>query len=613
MRPYFRLVVLFLVGCQSTWGTLLVRIELPSDVVTQCVSITAGLGRPRVTVARNGKSVLLVGVSETADLSGTVTFSVLRYAREDCSVPVGTSQQKTVTLAHDRNETLTFAFDDDGGPELDGGADGGPDGGPSGDGGVDGGCELARCVAPPECSAAAVSCLGDGGCVYPPAARGTACDGGLCDGARLCRPPCLVLSDGALCDDGLSCTSDHCAGGSCVGACLNAPPPCQRVMPVCAEAAACQLESLPDNTLCDRGDLDGGRQACRTGQCEQALPFAPRNLDDLLTAYPAPSGPWHLVRGCITVIDTGLSPPAPLDGGWCSASGPSAAARPLARDGGEAAIFSMSGLDIPEGTAVHFVGGRPVVMVIVGDATIAGVVSVAPTMGLAPAGSDPAECASPNAHLDGHSPWGGGGAGYGASAGAGGSTMDAGGLGGASWGDGSLEPLRGGCRGGNGSGPQTGGLGGGALQLSVGGQLLIADSGVVTASGGGGRGGPLVCGGGGGGSGGAILLEADVLFQWGFVTTNGGGGSEGSDFDGGAPGDDGAMASALPAAGGASDAGGTGGPGGAGASLGGAAGHSTSLSGGGGGGAVGRIRFKVTNSTVSKTTTERVSGQLRSF
>lgn len=197
--PLFLLLELLLVGCQSTWGTLLVRIELPADVVTQCVSVTAGVGRPPLLVPRNGKNLLLVAINESADLTGDVAITLLRYAREDCSVPVGTSQRKTALLTLNRQVTLTFTFDDGGGPEtVDGGIDGGSDGG----------CELTRCPAPPACGLMAVSCLGDGGCEYSAAPKGTGCDGGLCDGTGNCRFQCQVLDEGAPCDDGLACTRD---------------------------------------------------------------------------------------------------------------------------------------------------------------------------------------------------------------------------------------------------------------------------------------------------------------------------------------------------------------------------------------------------------------------
>lgn len=233
-------------------------------------------------------------------------------------------------------------------------------------------------------------------------------------------------------------------------------------------------------------------------------------------------------------------------------------------------------------------------------------------MGLAPAGSNPQECTQHNANVDALFSSGAGGAAFGASAGSGGLPLDAGGVGGKSWGDGSLEPLRGGCRGGTSLNGGTGGRGGGAIQLSVAGRLLIADSGSITASGGGGRGGPSrLHGGGGGGSGGAVLLEAGVLIQLGFVTANGGGGGEGSDAVTGAPGADGALESLDPAPGGSTSSGGAGGVGGAGASKGGTNGLSTSLSGGGGGGSVGRIRLRAMDAAGSQTTIERLSGQLR--
>lgn len=600
---------LFLAGCQSTWGTLLVRIELESDRQTQCVEVTAGTGRAPLAVGRGDKDVLLVAIQESESLTGDVTISVQRFADPDCSRPLGELVRQVGRLSKSHRGSLTFTF-----------RDAPPDSGAPADAGAapDGGCDLSRCGPVPPCATAPSPCVPDGGCSFPPAPAGTPCDAGLCDGRGTCRPPCAVLEEGASCDDGLTCTVDHCTAGACVGLCIDAPPQCQRLVPACAaDAGACDHVALPNDTTCALPELDGGRARCRDGRCERTLPFPPANLDDSVSAFPLPLGAWEVTPGCTVVIDTSTSPPSSLDGGWCAAERPAIAVTHLAADGGEAAILSMSSLTLGAGAAVHVVGTRPVVLVVLDDATIDGLLSVAPWEGHAPAGSGPPECTQAHAEVDAARGWGGGGGAYGAQAGTGGAP-DGGTPGGGAWGmTGLLEPLRGGCPGGTSADGGSGGLGGGALQLSVGGHLLVADGGILSASGGGGQGGPLFSfsprGGGGGGSGGAILLEASVLTQVGFVTANGGGGGEGSDGAlAGANGTNGALDASSAAPGGASvlPAGGAGGIGGARLSKGGGAGSRSLLllSGGGGGGSVGRIRLRAHQATLDDT---RLSGQLR--
>lgn len=597
---------LLFAACQSTWGSLLVRVDLAQDSRTQCISVALGAMPPRA-LPRHGKSLLRIAITESKDLTGEISVAVLRFAQEDCTEPIGTAVVKTATLSRNREDALTFVFRDE--PTEPERTDGGTDGGA--DAGADAGCTPSACAAPPACRLDATECLRPDECDYPLAPKGTGCDGGLCSEQGACLAPCAVLEEGSTCDDGLACTIEHCTQGACVGACSGAPPACHIALPACDADGGCALAAMPDDTACTIESADAGRHQCREGRCERTLPFAPRNLEDHVTGFPAPVGRWALEADCTTVIDTGLSPPRPSDGGWCASIGPGTATLPLARDGGEAAVLSMESLDLPAGTEIHFVGPRPVVLVVLDDATVAGLLSAAPFMGLMPAGSNPPECLEHHLGVNALERAGGGGAAYGAAAGPGGSADGGGGRGGESWGAGGLlEPLRGGCTGGTSPDGGHGGFGGGALQLSAGGHLVITETGVVTASGGGGGGASAPGrGGGGGGSGGAVLLEASALTQLGFVTTNGGGGGEGSDLGAAAAaGLDGSLTSVSAAAGGASLAGGTGGSGGAAISKGGGDGGSTSLSGGGGGGSVGRIRLRA---PVMTRATERLSGQLR--
>jgi hypothetical protein len=127
---------------------------------------------------------------------------------------------------------------------------------------------------------------------------------------------------------------------------------------------------------------------------------------------------------------------------------------------------------------------------------------------------------------------GAGGAGFGTAGGSGGSAIRSGaslapgGAGGGIAGVVTLEPLRGGCRGGNVLSPQDAyyaspGGGGGALQISSRTRITVTSAGIIDAGGGGAYGGKS---GAGGGSGGALVLEAPQVSVDGTVAANGGGG-----------------------------------------------------------------------------------------
>jgi hypothetical protein len=148
-----------------------------------------------------------------------------------------------------------------------------------------------------------------------------------------------------------------------------------------------------------------------------------------------------------------------------------------------------------------------------------------------------------------------------------------------------------------------GGVGGGAIQISARGKLLVASTGSVDVGGGGGSGG---CkdnganddfrGGGGGGAGGLVFLEsvASIEVEAGAeLAAAGGGGGEGGDgMKMGADGQAGPYPSAV-ATGGGANSGGTGGNGGTGAGSTTTAPTSgqTGSTAGGGGGSTGRVFF----------------------
>lgn len=276
--------------------------------------------------------------------------------------------------------------------------------------------------------------------------------------------------------------------------------------------------------------------------------------------------------------------------------------------GSLAAVLQARSFHVGDAGLLEVVGARPLIIAVREDATIDGKI-------IARAGADH-DCARPglNYSFDGDLYGGGGGGGFGLSGGSGAWSSTWYSVGQAASGTESLEPLRGGCRGGAGGGgvgrrgsPVDGGMGGGALQISAVGGVLV--SGVVTAPGRGGRGAPSdnAEGGGGGGSGGALLLEGRriILGHLGRLTANGGGGGQAStDRKGstGTRGEDGLTDSDANASGGlngsgASDCAGEGGHGGsargaAGSGLAPACSTATVVAGGGGGGgAVGRIRL----------------------
>ncbi|MCC6522071.1 MAG: hypothetical protein IT373_05370 [Polyangiaceae bacterium] len=217
-------------------------------------------------------------------------------------------------------------------------------------------------------------------------------------------------------------------------------------------------------------------------------------------------------------------------------------------------VFSMAGLTVPAGTTLRGAGTNALVLLVDGDVTIHGLVTVAAS----------SQSAGPGGHAGGAAgaPGGGacggllgsgtpvsngcssgsGGAGHPAAGGTGGaSTCSApdghvGGLGGpGTCGTPALVPLVGGSGGGGGvvipnfgsqAGP--GGGGGGAVQITATGTLTVSATGRIDAGGGGG--GETVTGGGaGGGAGGAILLEAPAVTvaTGAILAANGGGGGAG--------------------------------------------------------------------------------------
>ncbi len=481
------------------------------------------------------------------------------------------------------------------------------------------------CTTPPgPCFAGAGACAPTTGqCSYPPLDAGVACDDGdactsldTCDGAGACAPgatvsctapPLCFTATGATCnpvrgceypvamglgcDDGISCTgSDVCrADGGCSGTpAVCVPTECQSFGGQCGADAGCIFTNQAPGSACDAGVCNGG------GACIPSFPYPPANFVESQVPTP-PSG--EVLLDCGTsVIDTGVSG-APTFSNWCGEPLPGVAT--LSQPGGaDAVLLSFTRLTVAVNGGLRVTGARPAIIAALGDVTLAGPVEVL-------AGAS--DCADGGFGLSGEeglTNGGGGGGSFATAGGRGGTgsptlgTNGSGGDPGLVNGSPALVPLRGGCPGALGarSGAPRRAAGGGALQISAAGALVI--SAAVTAPG---QGGPLAnngTGGNGAGSGGALALEAVQLTMSppAALTAHGGGGGEGGGplvngnagspgtADGGAApgGDDGAL---------------TGGAGGTGATQAQAAGSGAdgtagSGNGGGGGGGLGRIRLR---------------------
>jgi hypothetical protein len=287
-------------------------------------------------------------------------------------------------------------------------------------------------------------------------------------------------------------------------------------------------------------------------------------------AIPAPStgldldGAWTFLTD--TGVLTGASTITPVGGALAQSGGP------------EAYLISIQSLKIEATGSLRVIGAMPLIVASWGDIDVLGSIDAGSTAaGSAGAGaSPPTSC---TASAAGGATQGGIGVSTGGSGGGGGGAFHgngghggigdnppgpAGGVGGVA-----VSPpaiVRGGCSGAPsgaaGSDPSasdptavaTGGIGGGALQLSS--RTAITISGHVLAGGGGGGGAPdnSACGGGGGGAGGFLGFDASAIaFTNATIAANGGGGG-GSQLFGvglvGLPGQDG-QPNATQAAGGA--------------------------------------------------------------
>jgi hypothetical protein len=389
----------------------------------------------------------------------------------------------------------------------------------------------------------------------------------------------------------------------------------------------------PPNSIGDAGDdadaADSGR-APETGDADISTPDAGDGLD----AGPPWTGPTFsydasnfdptmVIRRESDLVDVALDCGAASFDSTALVFTNFCEAEPLAviveqSNGGDAVVLVMREFTIAKGVTLALTGSRPVVFAAFGDVSIAGTIDASAHGALPGPGADRV-CASGGAGEAGGNAvgtigaTGGGGGGFGSRGGDGGISAGSAGMpkaGGAMTGNSMILPLEGGCSGGRGGAGPSGllaapGAGGGGVQISALGTLLVSGA-VLAGGGGGGIGVSAYHSGAGGGSGGTILLEAAHInmSQDAIVAANGGAGG------GGRPtslvasatsmqGEDG-NAGTDPALGGMGS--GSAGDGGAGAALGvearpgqdgawyGRAGDGMSGGGGGGGGGSGRVR-----------------------
>lgn len=617
MRSLLVPTLLFIAACKppQQLGGMRVVVSLDEGSMISCVEISAESLDTRTILTSQAdvanRPVLQVGITETPSFSGRVRVTVRGFSTPGCAgtPAVVLPSQEGVLGPPPFDMPLEFRFRrpaSDGGI-TDAGVDAGVfdaglrDAGSTDDAGIaDGGlsCDMTTCSSMSDCETAL---CGATDCMRTNRPAATPCDGGVCNGAGVCLAPsgCVV---GSACDAGLSCTTTGTCSdaGVCVpsfGGCVA--PACLRRLDMCAADGGCAFEVDPTRVATSCG---AGSVCYANGECQPFL----RAANVSAARAPWPSTPiifradggactygWDTTPGAVGTPLNGTPCPWPM--------GVQPVALLQQGNGPEVIAFVGTQLVVESGVNLRFLGKRPVVFLIHGDARIEGLVNLRPISPAFPgAGADSAACGV-----------GGAGAASAREGGGGGGFFDVGGAGGRSSvsnggapnGNAAIEPLRGGCSGGLGWNGADAGLGGGGLQLSVRGVLRILDGGIATPATGG-PGGVAGAAAGGGGSGGAILLQAvTVLVQNGFLTANGGAGGEGGTNRNGvtANGDAGADAAfrtTTPATGGNNGncCGGNGGHGGAGLigpgdGTNGTTSSSNEPGGGGGGGSRGRIRI----------------------
>lgn len=389
-----------------------------------------------------------------------------------------------------------------------------------------------------------------------------------------------------------------------------------------AMAPDAETGCVPNQIICDDAtdrytECDGSGVVTRTIECplgcsdsaEKCVDVDPSNgvAQYLDMAAADPDAP-DLTLGAGSTIDTtnGIV----FDGGQ-SVVVPST-------DVGDHRVFMVKSLSVTGATKVTGTDG--LIVVADGDVAITALFDVSADRQSNGPGGAPGTCDGADASSGVGPAGGGGGAGNGdpgATGGSGNNGNGPGGVAGPALSDVDLEPLRGGCEGGqgvvSGSTCKSGfGGGGGALQIVSRTEIRLSESGVIDASGGGGVSAKVgidgctstsIRGGGGGGAGGSVLFEAPQVLLDGagvIVSTKGGGGSGGGIGNNLLDGADGGTDDQRAAGGTNSLTGVSGGVGGhetLSPSIGGSG--ETSENGGGGGGAVGRARFNTISGTIN--------------
>jgi hypothetical protein len=304
------------------------------------------------------------------------------------------------------------------------------------------------------------------------------------------------------------------------------------------EAGAVQVDasSLPSPTLDAGGPADAAQDASDGPEAADPAPEA-----DLHPAFSYQPSNVQLAD-----IDFSRAPAAVLDCGevridssssdpfeaWCGELPP--AVTRAQTDGPDVFVIPLRSLSVEQETRVIVRGKLPVVFLVEGNVSVRGVIDAGgdgPTPG---AGGNVGCGASAGGDARGREGRHGGGGGGGAfgTAGGDGAVEDAinnslPGVAGVPRGTAELIPLIGGCPGGLGGGcAGRPGAGGGALQISASGSIVV--SGALRVDGGkGARGCYTAAGGTGGGSGGGLLLEATAVRVDGTISAAGGDGGPG--------------------------------------------------------------------------------------
>lgn len=442
-------------------------------------------------------------------------------------------------------------------------------------------------------------CNGSGGCLGSPQVCAAPPAGG-CFAQGVCEPSfdggcSYAVLAGASCNDGNNCTTgDQCAAD---GGCGGTPATCTpaecfvNAVPGCDGTGACQYTASPLGTACSGGGTCNGAGACTPAG---TFLFPTDNFVPVMPTAPT-----------AVLIDCALQFYSGPDAGFSAPCNGNALPTVSFADGGAAgqlAVLSMTNLVISDAGTLTLYGSRPVVLAVFGDADVNGAIFAnSVTAGRqGPGASAALTCAArrgSNGGTSGNQGGGGGGGGFftrGGNGGGGNNSAASGGDGGVAD-TGGDAPLLVGCPGGTGQsdtgGPTPGGVGGGALQLSVAGSLRLNAVVSTSAQGGEGGNGGGDPGGGGGGSGGALRVQALRLRVVGAakLTANGGAGGGGAQGGAATPGADGATSSQTPANGGTNEGGGGAGGDGAAGSTPPIGGSPGGKGGGGGGGAMGRI------------------------